>query len=452
VRRSVRMSVSKIPASPKDYPDEYEPRFRVGGARPASAEDAGLAELARKLAPMRPSPEAQAVSEYDQWGTAPIEAATAHSAIAVVRGKPSGPARRDLEATQISGFAAPCSHDLRYPGPATGRRSGRWTRTLAPAGAALLFGAALFVAVFGPKGGSTGARSHITQPALVKIVGSEELPTAVHADASPAATPAAAASEPPPNGLAAPTPVGPPIMAPVPPVVAVNKIPDSRPGVSQSAESNPARTLSALPEATAAPSAAQARVAAPSDAPQRPAEAVPMVESKVVPGAQPDLDRPTKLSRKTLVHGMVAKTAVTAPSAAMEMRHQPQRPGASMVPPAPGVPQKIAASAAAQEPVHPVTLFGALAGALGASADQTASKSGDWAIQFAAPKSEAEAKVAATRLNAKYAPALNGATIGVHKAQVNDETIYALRVAGLSKADATALCVRVKGRDCSNTK
>ena len=77
-----------------------------------------------------------------------------------------------------------------------------------------------------------------------------------------------------------------------------------------------------------------------------------------------------------------------------------------MVPSAPGVPQKLAASAAAQEPVHPVTLFGALAGAPGASADQTTSKSGDWAIQFAAPKSGAEAKVAATRLNAKYAPAL----------------------------------------------
>ena len=210
--------------------------------------------------------------------------------------------------------------------------------------------------------------------------------------------------------------------------------------------------MSALPEATAAPSATQASVAAPSDAPQRPAEAVPMVESKVVPGAQPDLDRPTKLSRKSPVRGMVAKTAATAPSVATEMRREPQRPGASMIPSAPAAPQTIAASAAAQEPVHPVTLFGALAGALGASANQTASKSGDWAIQFAAPKSEAEAKVAATRLNAKYAPTLNGATIGVHKTQVNGETIYALRVAGLSKADATALCVRVKGRDCSNTK
>jgi hypothetical protein len=117
-------------------------------------------------------------------------------------------------------------------------------------------------------------------------------------------------------------------------------------------------------------------------------------------------------------------------------------------------PQPIVASATGQESVNPMThVFGTLAGALGApTVDQTASKSGDWAIQFAAPKSEAEAKVAAARLNAKYAPALNGATIGVHKTQVNGETIYALRVAGLSKTDATALCVRVKGRDCSNTK
>jgi SPOR domain len=177
-----------------------------------------------------------------------------------------------------------------------------------------------------------------------------------------------------------------------------------------------------------------------------------MVESKVVPGAQPDLDRPTKLSRKTPVRGMIAKTVATAPSAATEMRRQPQRSGASMIPSAPAAPRTTAASAATQEPVHLVTLFGTLAGALGASTvDQTASK-GDWAIQFAAPKSEAEAKVAAARLNAKYAPALNGATMGVHKAQVNGETTYALRVAGLSKADATALCVRVKGRDCSIAK
>ena len=137
------------------------------------------------------------------------------------------------------------------------------------------------------------------------------------------------------------------------------------------------------------------------------------------------------------------------------MRRQPQRLETSMIPSAPAEPQRTAAPTAAQESVNPVThAFGALAGVLGVApaVDQTGSKSGDWAIQFAAPKSEAEAEVAAARLNAKYTAALNGTTIGVHKTQVNGETIYALRVAGLSKADATALCVRVKGRDCSIAK
>jgi len=69
-------------------------------------------------------------------------------------------------------------------------------------------------------------------------------------------------------------------------------------------------------------------------------------------------------------------------------------------------------------------------------------------MQFATEKSEAEAKIKVARLNARYAAALNGATIGVQKTLVNGETIYALRVTGLSKADAAALCDRLKGRDC----
>jgi len=201
-----------------------------------------------------------------------------------------------------------------------------------------------------------------------------------------------------------------------------------------------------------APAATLASEAAPVDAPQRPAEAAPKVEGKVVVGAQPrtpNLHRIAKLSRRLTV----AKTAATAPSARAETPRQPQRPGASTIPQAPIEPHTIAAPAAAQEPVNPMAhVLGARTGVLGPSAVEQTATSGDWAIQFAKPKSEVEAAVAAARLNAKYAPALNGATIGVRKTQVNGETIYALRVAGLSKADAIALCVRVKGRDCSIIK
>jgi hypothetical protein len=94
--------------------------------------------------------------------------------------------------------------------------------------------------------------------------------------------------------------------------------------------------------------------------------------------------------------------------------------------------------------------FGILAGVAGArGGDPSASKSGDWAIQFAAPRSEAEALAAVTRLNARYGRALNGATIAVQKIQLNGDTTYAVRAAGLSQAEAGALCERVKGRGCS---
>ena len=176
-----------------------------------------------------------------------------------------------------------------------------------------------------------------------------------------------------------------------------------------------------------------------------------MADVKVLPGAQPrtpNVDRPAKLYTRTPVR-VVARLAATPPTAEAEMRRQPQRPGASMIPSTPAGPRTTAASAAQESG----TVFGALASALGTTAiDRIASKSGDWAIEFATPKSEAEAEAAAARLNAKYARALNGATIGVHKTLVNGETTYALRVPGLSKADATALCVRVKGRDCSIAK
>ena len=81
-----------------------------------------------------------------------------------------------------------------------------------------------------------------------------------------------------------------------------------------------------------------------------------------------------------------------------------------------------------------------------------AAQSGGWAVQFAAPKTEAQASSDASRLNTKYAAALNGAKIRVQKTEANGGTVYALRASGLTRADAAALCERVKGRDCSLAK
>ena len=147
---------------------------------------------------------------------------------------------------------------------------------------------------------------------------------------------------------------------------------------------------------------------------------------------------------------------MTAPSAATETPSRPVQLGtpvrsekaARVSPKALQAAGRAAGDAAgpphafAEPPVNPMAsalarVFGELVGALAGPAG--------WAVQLAAPKSETEAKSDLARLNAKYSSALNGEAIGVHKAQVNGATVYRLRVVRLSKADAAALCSRVKG-------
>ena len=154
-----------------------------------------------------------------------------------------------------------------------------------------------------------------------------------------------------------------------------------------------------------------------------------------------------------------ARAAPKAPPAAAEPQAAPQAAPPQAAPqvaadpltaqPVPHTPP--------QEPANPLArAFGEL-GALAAPAastrqpvESTPATSSGWAVQLAASKSETEAKSDAVRLNARYASALNGAAIGVHKAQANVATGYRLRVVGLSKADAAALCARLKGHggDC----
>jgi hypothetical protein len=81
---------------------------------------------------------------------------------------------------------------------------------------------------------------------------------------------------------------------------------------------------------------------------------------------------------------------------------------------------------------------------------ETASTGGRWAVQLAAPRSESEAEGAITRLQSKYGDDLGSKTLAVHKAEVGGETIYRVRASGLSKAEALALCKKLKasGGDC----
>jgi len=166
---------------------------------------------------------------------------------------------------------------------------------------------------------------------------------------------------------------------------------------------------------------------------------------------------------------VLAKTAATAPTAA-DTRSQPLTPGTPATPEkatsapksAQGAIESAAAQASpaesAQQPLDRLLhsfgdLFGARTPPSSPPVNPTAASTG-WTAQLAAPKSEAEAKSDLTRLNAKYASALNGSRIGVQKAIVNGETMYRLRVVNMSKGEAAALCARLNadGGNCSIEK
>jgi hypothetical protein len=155
----------------------------------------------------------------------------------------------------------------------------------------------------------------------------------------------------------------------------------------------------------------------------------------VAEASTPKLELPTKLSPKSSARVVVAKTDTTAPEANAQNPSEP-----AQVKPV----EKAAKKPKPEKNVADAT--GTAATPEAPPVDATpATASGGWAVQLAAPRSEAEAKSEAARLTGKYGADLNGSPIGVHKAVVNGETIYRLRVVGLTKADAAALCARLKG-------
>ncbi|MFN3892654.1 MAG: SPOR domain-containing protein, partial [Beijerinckiaceae bacterium] len=69
---------------------------------------------------------------------------------------------------------------------------------------------------------------------------------------------------------------------------------------------------------------------------------------------------------------------------------------------------------------------------------------GAYAVQLAAPGSEAEAKATISRLQQRYGAALAGRQPTVRRATVGDKSVYRVRVVGLSQSDAAGLCDRLK--------
>ncbi len=116
----------------------------------------------------------------------------------------------------------------------------------------------------------------------------------------------------------------------------------------------------------------------------------------------------------------------------------PRRPAAPPVAkPKPAAPRPVASK--------PLNLASAQEGDGTAAAPATsgAASSGGFAVQLAAPGSEQEARETSARLQKKFASELEGRYPSIHKAAIGDKSVYRVRVGGLSREEATALCEKL---------
>ncbi len=484
------MSVSGSRAGDEINLDEFERRLRAAGGGQPRAEDP-LAELSRLVefshfgisngeAPARRAAEPGAESTQPPQ---PIETAALRPSIdEEVEELAPGASEADREARQDYEFDAHRADGAFVAEPEEERRPMRWKLTVS---ALAIAGVAMIGAVFALKGGVPGLpktppfiaaaqgptkvappKSETpaalndpggsllgnAKPGPVKVVNTEEQPFDLNAQASLSNPPSAAANPPAaatvpaaadqakppagsdPTGLAATgnTPLVAPPGAPTP----------SMP--SEFPTPKPVRTVSLRPDGTPiaanssdqAASDAKPAAAPPQEAPSQPA---PQASSEATGAAEPStpkLDLPTKLSPKSAARVVVGKTDTTPPAPNAETPTETAQNAA------PAKPEKAAKKPKAGQVADAAETTGAIAPPVDATAATT---SGGWSVQLAAPKSEAEAKTKVAQLTSKYSAELNGSPIGVHKAEVHGETIYRLRVSGLTKADAAAMCARLKG-------
>ncbi len=476
------MSASQSRVTDEINLDEFERRLRAAGAQQAQVEDP-LAELSRLV-------------EFSHMGIANGETPARAAAEPAARTKPltsieTEPLRPTLD-DDVEGLAPGASEEDRAarrdyefearhsaPDPGEERRPTRWKIAVS---ALALAGVAMIGAVFALRHGAPGfskdppfiaAAQGPTKvappsdqtvstsndagatllhdngkPGAVKVVNSEEQPVDLNAQASvnnppsanspaPGATDATALAATINTPLVAPAPAGPPKgMTPdfpdPKPVRTISLRPDGTPIAMSSPPDQPASAANAAPAPAEQPS--KPAEAPSASAPSTPAPKTTSEATGVAQPSTPKIELPTKLSPKSSARVAVGKTDTTAPEATAQTPGEPTQDGATAKP-----------EKAAKKPKQVVDAS-ETTGAIAPPVDATAATtSGGWSVQLAAPKSEAEAKSTAAKLNSKYSAELNGSQIGVHKAEVKGETIYRLRVSGLTKADAAALCARLKG-------
>jgi hypothetical protein len=236
------------------------------------------------------------------------------------------------------------------------------------------------------------------------------------------------------------------------------------------------KTVAVRPDGSVIDSAAPREAADVPPAAQQPVKpprpvARPNVDASSVEPATPKLDLPVKSAGKATTRVPIAKidtTAVTgsaqSPEAPLQISPVTQRepkkreatPRVAALDSAPAPASEAPAQDNTENPVK--SLFDALTnrqpndqGAAerapvktAATESAPAAGAGAFAVQLGAPRSEAEAQTMLTRLQSKFSGELGGLQPTIRKAEVKDRTVYRLRVGGLSRGDAVALCEKLK--------
>jgi hypothetical protein len=479
------MSVPTARILPEINLDEFERRLRAAGAPSAGAEDP-LAELTRLVNAVHAdarraarSPQAapqQGESRPEFPPPPPVFAASLRSAF--VEPEPDY-AADEAHAAQEPGFAE-------QPPARPTRGWGFKVTGMIVVGVALLAGAAAlkhgvpglpksppFIAadnaptkVQPPNEANVQSTGDIAAllmkdsatPTPAKVVNTEEQPVDLRTQTqppTPSAGPANAGGAAPPSAASLASPVATAPDTPIiPPTAASASVAPLFPAAK------PVKTVSVRPDGTliSADATPTSTAPAPDVVPTPPVKTAVRALDPVVASpeaATPKLDLPTKLSPKSQQR-VVGKTDTTAPNA--DASATPSAPLQLVAPAKPGKPAKPAPNIVAEAPadVLPPADSAAAPTVAAASAPPAVAPAagavggGGWAVQLSAPRSEADAHSAIAKLKSKYADALGDSTLSIRQADVKGQTIYRVRVSGLSKTDASALCSKLKsgGGDC----
>jgi cell division protein FtsN len=163
-----------------------------------------------------------------------------------------------------------------------------------------------------------------------------------------------------------------------------------------------------------------------------PAAAAPQPPQRPA-ATQPASNAPQAASKNTTPKSPVrAAGATPAAPATPAAKPQPAKPPVAAKPTPTPKPKQVAAVASqaddgADDAAEPA---------------KTTASTGGFAVQLAAPGSEAEARQVAQRLGEKFSGALGGRRPSVQKA--SDKEVYRVRVTGLSKEGATGVCEKIK--------